>query len=437
MNRHGKHFIWFILIFVIFAGPVGASTVPKVLHDGKDSHELAQFIGDRQLLVLHDSQPLSTPNGQREARYVSSMMVVDRPLEDVRRTVTDYGSYPDFLPALENATVSEKKGDTQIVDLAMELRLGVVNPTLYYTLEYYPGKDDDILFRRKKGDISASYGRWEFRALSDTRTLVAYTNWSDFSNLGLTVDTVLWAQPDLKVAIPVSQTAVVMKNLREKLVPKSAESKQDSVPNQPDVPLFSQKPVPQQLINYTEQGTPMVVHPEQKIREASGDSIGLSFVSAVGVAEGSMKESKQYLTRFEKFPDFVDQVYSVQATETDTGYQATWELSMGLGIMSVGINYSLDYSWANDHSLVFRRTSGDLTHVYGALEWVPLEKNRTLFFYTTATQIGENAGYLMQLGNLIPNKQIVIGVSAGALAVEKQINWANEQLNTPRVSSSD
>jgi Asp-tRNA(Asn)/Glu-tRNA(Gln) amidotransferase C subunit len=417
------------LLLLGTTGPIEAfEEVPNVLGEDARKEDLAQFIDDRQLLVLHESRSIPTPNGEKDVRFVSSMMVVDTPLEDVRQAVTNYENYTNFLPTLENVTTSPTDGDTEIVELAMELRLGVVNPMLYYTLEYYPGSGDDLLFRRKKGDISASYGRWEFESLPDGRTLVAYTNWSDFSNLGLTVDTVLWAQPDLKLAIPVSQTAVVMKNLREHVAQKPDRREATEAPTDPDVPLFSEGRVPDQLTEFARRGTPMIVHPEQTIRESSGDTLGLSFVSAVGVANGSTEDAKEYLTRFEKFPDFVNQVSSVQATKTDSGYRATWELSMGLGVMSVGIDYSLDYSWVNNDSLVFRRTAGDLTHVYGALEWIPIKENRTMFFYTTATQIGENAGYLLQLGNLIPNKQIVIGVSAGALAVEKQIDWANDQL---------
>lgn len=429
MNPLQTFFSYLLAFIVLSISPVYGNFVPNLLDRTDNINELSGFIEDRQLLLMHEPQSIPTSQGKQDVRFVSSMMVVDTPLEAVRRTVTNYENYTNFLPTLENVTRNQTDGDTDIVDLAMELRLGVVNPMVYYTLEYYPGRGDDLLFRRKKGDISASYGRWEFESLPEGRTLVAYTSWSDFSNLGLTVDTVLWAQPDLKLAIPVSQTAVVMKNLREHVVQQPEPTKASDVPTEPKVPLFSKNSIPDQLTEFAQKGTPMIVHPEQTIRESSGDTLGLSFVSAVGVANGSMKDAKKYLTRFEKFPDFVNQVSSVQATETDTGYRATWELSMGLGVMSVGIDYSLDYSWVNDNSLVFRRTAGDLTHVYGGLEWIPIEEDRTMFFYTTATQIGENAGYLLQLGNLIPNKQIVIGVSAGALAVEKQMDWANDQMD--------
>lgn len=423
------------LLLVLPSSAEANTSIPKMLDGNQNVGELADFIDDRQLLVLHDSTPVKTPSDTKGARFVSSMAVVDTPVEELRRTVTNYENYENFLPTLENVTSEETEGETDTVNINFELRLGVVNPNLYYTVDYYPGPDGDLLWHRTKGDIPASYGRWEFQKLSDTRTLVVYTSWSDFSDLGWSVDSVLWAQPDLKLAIPVSQAAVVMKNLREHVT--STPSVTTTASTEPDVPLFAGGSIPDQLVHFTERGTPMVIHPEQYIQEKSGDTLGLSFVSAVGAVNGSEGQAKEYLTRFEKFPDFVEQVSNVTAEETDAGHEATWELSMGLGVLSLGIDYSLDYEWQNEQSLVFRRTGGDLTHVYGALEWVPLEENRTLFFYTTATQIGENAGYLMKLGNLIPNKQIVIGVSAGALAVEKQIEWANDQLKRKNRPASD
>lgn len=417
-----------LLSLLIPAPAVSETPVPKTLTEDLTESKLPDFIDNRQLVLLHDGRSVLTPTGEKNVRFVSSIVTLDTSIENVRSTVTDYDNYTDFLPTLQDAEVKSTNGDTTTVNLDLILRLGVINPELDYTLKYYPGSGKDLLWERTDGDISSSYGRWEFQELSDTRTLVAYTSWSDFTNLGLAVDTVLWAQPDLKTAIPVSQSAVVMENLKDHLAHNTNPDTDQIVGKSPEIPLFAKNTIPPQITEFTEIGTPMIIHPDQQILEKSGSTLDLSFVTAIGTAKGNLNQSKELLTRFEKFPDFVEQVYSVESTRTDTGFRADWTLDMGLGLLSVGIDYSLDYRWKNKNSLVFRRTSGDLDHVYGALEWVPLQENETLFFYTTATQIGERAGYLVKLGNLIPNKQIVIGVSAGALAVEKQMKWVNDQL---------
>lgn len=421
----------FSAILLLIATPLFATAqIPRMANKDFHPEQLASFIGDRQLVLLHNEQDIPTPAGSVKGRYVTSLMVVDTGLAPTRRAVTDYEAYPEFLPTLNDVTVSKTEGDTKWIDLQLELRLGVVNPNLYYTLKYRKRQNGDITWKRTKGDISASYGRWEFFPLADTKTLVAYTSWSDFTDIGWTVDTVLWAQPDLKLAIPVSQSAVFMKHLRDQIMKEAEADTSDSLPRRPDIPLMAQKQsVPDQLTRLTSMGTPMIIHPDRTIRQASGEPLDLTFVTAIGTIRGPRDKAKELLTRFEKFPDFVEQVSSVSADTTDTGFRATWNLSMGLGILSVGIDYRLAYDWIGDQSLVFHSIGGDLDHVYGALEWQPVTENKTLFFYTTATQIGENAGYLVQLGNMIPNKQIVIGVSAGALAVEKQIDWANKEIS--------
>lgn len=437
MNRPSKLLTGCLILLLVSYFPTDAS-VPRLADRELEPTELSKFIDNRQLVLLHDEQTIPTPDGTTEGRYVTSLMVVDTDVENARDAVTDYESYPDFLPTLNDVTISKTDGDSQWLDFQLELRLGVVNPDLYYTLRYENQETGDITWERTKGDISASYGRWEFFELPENRTLLAYTSWTDFTDVGWSVDTVLWAQPDLKLAIPVSQSAVFMKHLRDKISEETRSDTSDSLPASPDVPLLARADsAPEQITQLTELGIPMIIHPNQTIRQQSGEPLDLTFVTAIGSVSASQKRAKELLTRFEKFPDFVEQVSYVNADDTDTGYEATWSLSMGLGILSVGIDYRLAYDWTSDRSLVFRRIGGDLDHVYGALEWQPISTDRTLFYYTTATQIGENAGYLVKLGNMIPNKQIVIGVSAGALAVEKQIKWANQQLDDQAVAATD
>ena len=53
--------------------------------------------------------------------------------------------------------------------------------------------------------------------------------------------------------------------------------------------------------------------------------------------------------------------------------------------------------------------------------------DRTLTIYTTGSQLGDKAPAVLKLGNLIPNRQVVVGVSSAALIVEKQAAWMAAQ----------
>jgi len=220
-----------------------------------------------------------------------------------------------------------------------------------------------------------------------------------------------------------------MRNFKEYITNDTVPSDTKTLPTRPEVPLFSDKDtVPEQLIDMTSIGTPLFIHPEQTIRNSSGKPIGLTFVSALGIVDAPDTQAKTYMTDYDKVSDFVRQLSDVDSVKTDTGFRATWTISMGMSVISLGIEYTLEYDWVDDRAIVFHDVSGDLDHVYGSQEWIPYKENKTLYFFTTAHEIGEGASYLAQLGNLIPNREIAIGVMVGGLGVEKHIKWLNEQL---------
>ncbi|MFB6346802.1 MAG: hypothetical protein ABEK50_13740, partial [bacterium] len=118
-----------------------------------------------------------------------------------------------------------------------------------------------------------------------------------------------------------------------------------------------------------------------------------------------------------------DIVSNVDSREVPDGFEATWTLDLGIKLISLSFSYSLKYTWESDTILSFRRISGDLKHVYGSLEWEAVDENRTLFFYTPATEIGQDDSMLVKMAESLPHRQIVVGVSAGALTVKSQAAW--------------
>ncbi len=402
--------------------------VPQVLGEQFNSQSIANFIGERQLVLMHDATKIKTRYDQEKARFVTTMVVIDSPLETVKETITDYENYDKIHPSMSKISVTSSSSDTSTVKFNYELDLNLISPQLTYTLEYFPGEGNDILWHLVSGDLNASRGRWEFQRLSDSKTLLSYTGWADFSGLGLAIDTIFWAQPELELVMPVSGSAVLVRNFKEYITPKITDFDTNSLPTSPDVPLFSENSVPNQLIKLSKKGTPLIIHRDRFIRDVSGEPLRLRFVSGMGVLEAPSSRAKKLMTQYDKVKNFVSPVSSVEAKQTDTGLIANWNASFGLGPLSVGFEYKLDYDWETNQALVFRQLSGDLDHVYGAQEWIPYKKKKTLYFLTSTHEIGERAGLLVRLGNLIPNRQIAVGVAFAGIGVEKHINWANEQI---------
>ncbi|MFB6347172.1 MAG: hypothetical protein ABEK50_15725 [bacterium] len=425
------------VLLSVFPHVVSASPVPRIQDQSLRPQQLANLIGNRQLMILHREKPIQVNGSTETVRFVTSMTVMDTSVERVREKALDIDSYDQFVPQTEIAKVVSRDTNNFKAKFHLSLKMPIMNTDLYYTNKYTRQSSGDVTFELVSGDLSAVYGRYEFIRLNDHQTLVAYTLWTDFrSGFGYfsPAAAMYSAQPDLEIAVPVSQNAVFMRALRKRVETVSPEKKSggETLASAPNIPTFADRKLPlSSLRSLYDLGTLLFVHQPQRIR-TDGDSLSIQFVSAMGVADTALKQSRRLLTQFENFPRFVEQVSSVESQTTEYGYKAKWHLDIGLSILSAGIDYQLEYRWRNKdkRTLEYRiQPGGDLDHVYGALEWIPVNPSKTIFFYTVASQIGENASYLVKLGNFIPNRQLVVGVSSGALAVEKQMKWIRE-LNT-------
>lgn len=403
-------------------------TVPR-LRGLPNLASLAGWIGEEGLLVmLHDEKTVRR-NGTSEtgAQFVSCMALVDRDVETVRETVQNFANYETMLDEIETAVVHSSSSRQSTVEYTLEIETPVVSPSFNYTLQYSPSDDGGLLFKDVDGDFDHVIGRWEFLEI-DGKTLMIYTVWNDVSNLGFTFNTIFWAQPDLKIAMPMTQASVLTEQIRTSL--SSGDDSHppiNDLPDEPDVPRLANRDIPREaLVSLAEQGTLMYVHPLQWIRDKDR-ALDLQFVSGIGLMEAPLEETKEFSTQFERYPEFVDQVSNVDSRETREGFEATWTLDLGIKIISLSLSYSLDYRWQDETTLSFRRTGGDLSHVYGTLEWEEVAEDRTLFFYTPATQVGQDDSLLVRMAEAIPNRQMVIGVSAGALAVRNQARWIQNQ----------
>jgi ribosome-associated toxin RatA of RatAB toxin-antitoxin module len=426
-------------LFVVLASyqPLEASPAPRIQNLAIKPNQLADIMGNRQLTILHRPKTITTNGSEKSARFVTSMAIMDTDVESVREIVLNLDNYDQYVPQTVSSEVVDRGDTTFKARLNLLLEMPVMSTNLQYTNQYTKRPYGDVTFKLVQGDLSAAYGRYEFIKLGPAKTLLIYTSWSDIVS-GLSyfgpAYTMFSAQPDLKIAVPVAQNAVFMRAVRKR-IEDTSEMKPDTRANLPkdvDIPTFNDRDIPVSSIkSLYNLGTILFVHPDRWIR-SEGNPLGIKFVSAMGVANVKLDRARSLLTQFEKFPRFIEQVSSVQSETVTNGYKATWNLSIGMSVLSAGINYKLRYQWkdpATKRTLKFRiLPGGDLDHVYGALEWIPAGKNKTIFVYTVASQIGENASYLVQLGDLIPNRQLVMGVSSGALAVEKQMKWINETM---------
>lgn len=409
------------------------SSVPQLQTVDFEPERLADVIGeDGQIVLLHEPLDLSIDSRQiQDARFVSSYAVLDEPIETVRETVRDFDRYASLLKSVRSSRTTRSDPDSPRAEFVIGLDTPVVNPSFRYELEYQ-SEDHTFFFHSIDGDFDLILGCWEFIPLDCDRTLLVYTSWFEFGSLGWTLRTIFWAQPDLESTIPVTQSTILVRALKNEIEGRKDSAPEvpvDDLPEEPSTPLFTEDRASlESLTPLTERGTVMKVHPKQWIRD-EGDSLEVTYVSGIGLMDIPFEEAREFTTDFERYTDFIQQVGRVECREESNGeIVGTWTLDLGINVLSIGLEYTLRYTPASDRALTFRRIKGDIQYVSGALEWVSLEEDRTLFFYTTATQVGSGDSFIVKMANILPHKQIVIGVAAGAMAVEKLVEEANERL---------
>lgn len=404
------------------------ATVPSV-RETTDPRPLAGWLEEEgQLALLHDANVPESPEVAVETHFVSCVALFDETPETVREAVLDFDTYPEMLDQVTGARRTASSDGRINGEFELQIETPVISPSFEYELSYRETPDGDLLFESVGGDFNHVLGRWEFLEV-DGKTLVAYTIWYDLSDLGWTLSTIFWAQPDYREALPVTQVAVQLEQMRHGILGDQRKESPpvEELPADPEVPLFQGTEFPRDSFrDLAGTGTLMYVHPTRWIRE-DDHALDFRFVTGIGLMEKPPDRVKSLTTQFGRFPEFIDQVSRVDAREVEGGYEATWHLDVGVSLLPLSLQYSLDYEWEGSNSLPFRQTDGDLRYVYGALEWEPVAEDRTLFFYTTATQVGRKDSTLVQFAKLLPHLQIIIGVSTGALAVKKQVEWVNAQ----------
>jgi hypothetical protein len=180
------------------------------------------------------------------------------------------------------------------------------------------------------------------------------------------------------------------------------------------------------MLGLAKMGTVIFIHPTQWFQSADGP-MDFVFVTAAVKVKAPLEKVTELSTRFESYKDFFEQIAKVKAKPTPTGFDVDWRLKLGFGILAVPVDYSLRYERKTPLVMPFHRTKGDLTYLWGAYEWMKPAEDETLVFYTTGSQLGDKAPAIIKLGNLVPNRQVTVGVSSAAVILEKLAPWVEKQ----------
>jgi ribosome-associated toxin RatA of RatAB toxin-antitoxin module len=420
---------------LLCALPASAS-VPSLRAKGLNPVSLAKVIGDSQMMLIHDAQDyawlLKGKTLTKKAVFISSMKVVAAPLETVRTVVYDVAKYAEFISEINDVKAGDEAG-LRIAAFKTQLNMMVLTAGVDYTLAYKHEENGDITWRLEKGDLDAHVGRWEFFELPDGKTLVAMTYWQDIASAGFKISMVLRAQPDMRLVLPVAWAAVVMDSIckRAEGLPPTEQRPRQITQSKPRIPMLAggNAAIPvADLRNLAEAGTIMLIHPLQWFVGTDKKPTDFLFMGAAALVDTPADQAKKLATDFPRFPEFLDQVVSIVPAEAAEGRRRyDFTLSVGISVFSVDMKYQLEYTDLTPLAMRYERSSGDLAHVYGAWEFFEAGDGKSLIVYTTGNKMGEDGPALLKLGRGMANRDLIVGVSATALTMQKLVPWVNDK----------
>lgn len=421
-----------VLLFLGGMAMPAFAEVPRFTEFGGEVTRTASAVGEGQLAVLHHPSRLLVGDAPRDVRFATSMAVVHASVADIEATVLGFDQYAEFVPQAKEVKLRGQSLGEYLVDYTLEFELPIRNLTLDYILHYKRESDGSIRWDLIRGDFEGTSGRWEFFALDENRTFVVYTAWSDLDSMGFTMRLMLRAQSDLRVALPVVNTSIVLEAVRRRAEGRPAE---DSAPSkvsrtQPTVPLVSSAGQADRLEAVralAHAGTVLMIYPRQWIMTSEGP-LDLIFVGAVVLVDSPIIKTRHYAQQFPRYGEFFDQIRKATMTEAEDETLVNWSLGLGFGFLSVRLDYTLGYTRdTNPNVLAFTSKHGDFEHVYGAWEWIPLDDSQSLVAYTTVSESGANAPAILRLQELLPNRKVTVGVATAGVVAENIGPWIEGQ----------
>lgn len=417
-----------VVAFLLTPVTTFAADIPSVDSLNLKPETLESLLGKKRLVFQHPETSHTIRGETYNFRYLTNVIVVNQPPSDVRELVTDYESYDDYFSDIHQSTIQTREGAETVVSFNETLRFAVIEPTITYSLKFRELDDGDVIFSRESGDFQLYQGRWKFVPLDEDRTLLVLTSRMDPSGVSWRGDMVLWAQPDLKRTLPIVRGTGFVDRFRILAEDSTDTDPASDLPEEPEIPVsFDESSNREALKTLTQQGTTIFVHPDQRFSH-SGESTRLVFITTFELVQGPIDQARHYLTRFEEVPQFIDQLESVDTEDTENGFIADWYFDMGFGLFSVPVEYKTRYTWEEKNRLTYERMSGDLDPIYGAYEWTSVIEDETLYAFTAASRLSEDASKMVKLGQTLKHPQIFMGLSLGAIGVENGVNWTNEQI---------
>lgn len=419
---------------------------PRFSDFGLNVDDVKNIIGEGQLLIYHKGREIDLWTADnscgaikkyKDARFVSSMAVLNQPRKEVIDFYMNFKNYPKHMKQYTVGRTIRKKGRDRLVRLKQVYKVTIVTLSADFRYLYSEEDNGDFSVLLLDGDVGAGVSRLEFISLSESQTLVVSTNWVHTETARFVYRTIVKAQPDMKITAAVGASAMLTEQFKTAIDNRNQCPPKDikRVPLKPNTPIYAKGTISVGTMRQlTDLGTLSFVHPLQWINTDKGVK-KVEFITTAAQIPGTIHQSKPISSDFTRINEYFEQAKEVKMTPIANGTEIDWYFKFGFGFVGINMNYTTKSDWLNENTVLFRGIKGDIDPLNGAWEWIDLGNQSTLLVFTVANQISEDASWVLRLANHVPNFDIISCLFMGVLIVEKQSDWLLPQIDSAPVLS--
>lgn len=210
----------FILLTVLLVGVVALAamaedfTYQTVLDEpGIDKATLARLIADGEIMIVREH-----PNDR--LKMITSGILINRSMQTVYDTISDYGNYTKFMPSTDECEVVADNGNVKDVRFKINFKFIFFKFSAVYTLRNYLKPPDEItwkLLSSEKNKVKQSVGSWRLIPLNGGKQTAAfYSLYSDISNVVPGLSSFIKREPSIEVALNASTCLLVLKAVKHR-----------------------------------------------------------------------------------------------------------------------------------------------------------------------------------------------------------------------------
>ncbi len=403
--------------------------IPTLAQIGIAPAELAALAGDRLLLFSLPPQDIQVPARGKLRDYPGAVfsggaLVVPAAATEIMAKLTDFPSYASMIPNTTQAQMLATSGPHTLMAYTHSFKLSVLTFHTHIQLQHTRESDGSLSAHLLDGDIDAAVSRWEAISLGPKKTLLVFLNWADVASANLVLQMLMKAQPDLARAAPVGAAFVAMDAFRSLFSPnKMPAGKLLASPVIPSFPRAEHHPLLSQL---TRHGPVILIDAGQWLQDTNGHHCQ-RFVSVGCVVDSPLERAFRDSLQFQRFPEFFPLVQKAVLRGRMPEFSADWQVGIGLGVFSLGVNYRLAYQQPSPTRLNFVRESGDLARIDGCWDWQAINDHQSLGSMTIGFHIGSEPPLTLRFAQNLPHHDVIAGIYMALSSMSRLQQWLPNQ----------